>query len=148
MIQISELENRLNEIVKSFKKTTNALACYLIDKDGFFIATEKEACFDDEEHDKRIIALYDSIESLNETELIDIKNQIELISVEFENFETGCTFLFRELNDHASFISIIPTILISEQSLRICFERVMEKISKYFSRIGEEIFMENICICT
>ncbi len=143
-IRINELKTKLDEIVKHFKVTTNAIVCSLIDKNGFLIASEKDAFINDKNYNENLINLCNTIDNLAKYGSIDIKNNTELISIEFAYLNLKSTILIREINNNITFISIFPKIL-NLELVKIEFDRIIERISRYFLEIGKNFFIKPIC---
>ena len=135
MIGIEELEKRINEILKIFKKRTKFIACSVLDKDGFIIATLKDGFIEDDLYNKKIIALYTAIESLSEKgiELIDFHKKRELISIGVvdEFFNNGIMILIKSVGDTIIFLTIFP-ILLNKKPIFMEFDKVIEELSIYF----------------
>lgn len=136
MIGIEELEKRINEIIRIFKKRTKVLACYLLDKDGFIIASLTDDFMDNDLYKKKVITLYTVIEMLSEStsDLIDIRNNVELISI-FTTFSeylnNGFMILIKSIMDNLVFMVIFPTLLDLKPIFRE-FDDVIEELSVYF----------------
>lgn len=135
MIDMEELEKRINELLKIFKQRTKIMACSVLDKDGFIIATLKDDFIEDELYNKKIINLYNAIDLLSKNggELIDFNKQRELISfgVVDDFFNDGFMILIKNLEDKIAFLTVFPKLLnISPISTQ--FDKVIEELSKYF----------------
>jgi len=133
---MKELEKKLDKLLKIFKKRTKVLACTILDKDGFVIASLKEDEFmEDNLYYRNLIALYASFESIaqNSSGLIDFNNNRELISVEVVNdfFNNGFTIFIKSVRDTIVFITIFPKI-INLKTISTEFEKVMDELSIYF----------------
>ncbi len=128
-MSIAELGNNIHSTLKYFKDKTNAIVCSVIDKDGFILATEKEDYIDEMSYNKKMIALYTNIESLN---LIKFREKTEIISFsEIENRDFGSIILIRAIRDIGVLIAVFPAMpnidfIINE------FNEVIEKLSSYF----------------
>lgn len=135
MIDMEELEKRITEMLKIFKKRTKILACSVLDNDGFIIATIKDDFMEDDLYNKKIINLYNVIDLLrkNDGELIDFHKDRELISfgVVDDFFNDGFMILVKSLENNLTFITIFPKLL-NIRPISTQFEKVIDELSKYF----------------
>ncbi len=109
-MEIVRFNEKAEEILKSFKDRTKALACSLIGKNGFIITTDKESFLDTDKYEKEIIGFYSSLEWLFEKEcgLIDLENKSWSISVGFEISNEEYMILVKQLSKNFAFITILP----------------------------------------
>ncbi|MFX1256888.1 MAG: hypothetical protein ACFFAN_03435 [Promethearchaeota archaeon] len=135
MIGIEEFEKRINALLKFFKKRTKALACYMIDTDGFIITSFKDEIMEKEVFSKKIIDLFSAIESLSKKhkELIDFHNKRGFISVAVEEgfFRNGFTILLKSVGNNLIFLTIFPTLVNYEQIFAE-FDKTVNELSNYF----------------
>ncbi len=120
----------------------------MIDKDGFLIASAKDDLFNDKNYNENLINLCIAIDTLAKYGSLDISNKTELISFEFRSKnldQEKSSILIREINKNITFISIIPEIL-NPDLFMIEFDRIIERISRYFLEIEKSLFIEPICI--
>ena len=115
----------------------------MIDKDGFLIASAKDDFINDKNYNENLINLCIAVDTLTEYGCLDIRNKTELISIEFSGLDQKSSILIREINNNVTFISIIPKIL-NLDLFKIEFDRIIEKISKYFLEIKKNLFIGSV----
>ncbi len=138
MIPLDKLEDRINETLKDFKQQTSAIACSVLDKDGFIISSEKDDSLDGKTYKKKLVNLFTTLESLK---IINFYKKTEFISFEVnkdenegENkdlYSSGFKILIRSIDENIIFLSIFDTTLDIDENLPK-FNEVVNKLSSYF----------------
>ena len=138
MIPLDKLEDRINEVLKDFKQQTSAIACSVLDKDGFIISSEKDDSLDDKTYKKKLVNLFTTLESLK---IINFYKKTEYISFqvneeenEGENkglYSSGFKILIRSIDENIIFLSIFDNTIDIEENLPK-FNETVNKLSAYF----------------
>lgn len=136
MIGVEELQKRIDELFKIFKRRTKAIACYLMEQDGFIIASLKDDYLDNEECNKLLISLHLSIEKLAEVsdDFINFKEKREVIAVGEVGayFKRGVMIIFKSINENLTFLAVYPTLL-NVRPILDEFNKAINELSIYFS---------------
>jgi len=136
MIGVEELQKRIDELFKIFKRRTKGIACYLMEKDGFIIASLKDDFLDSKECNKILISLYLSIEKLAEVsdDLINFKEEREIIAVGELGayFKGGVMIIIKSINENLTFLAVYPTLL-NVRPILDEFNKAINELSIYFS---------------
>ncbi len=147
MIGMEELEKRINELLKIFKKRAKILASSILDKEGFILATIKDDFIDDDLYEKKIIAFYSAIDSLskNDIGLIDFDNKRELISVGVVDdfFNNGFMILIQSVADNLKLLAIFPSLL-NIRPITSEFDKVINELSRYLIETEDGEVSNNI----
>ncbi|MFX1257968.1 MAG: hypothetical protein ACFFAN_08920, partial [Promethearchaeota archaeon] len=129
------LEKRINKLLKIFKKRTKVIACSVLERDGFVIASLKDDFIDDNLYDKKIIDLYNALETMSNanSDLIDFNNKRVLISmgVVDEFLNNGFMIFIKAIGNSIIFITVFPKLL-NLKPITNEFEKIVEQLSVYF----------------
>ena len=131
MHQTSMIEKTIKLLLSEFRERTRALACSILDKDGFILLTEKES-FDDNIYDKFLISFSTYVEFLikrNKDSYFFEKTQTMIITY---GSNKKISFLIKSINDDLYFVSVHP-LLIKTSSCVSEFDRIIKEIQSYLS---------------
>lgn len=136
MIGIEEFKKRSNELLKKFKKRPEVLACSVLDKDGFMIASLNDDFMEDNLYYKKVLEIYTAIESLSVKgiELMDFHKKRERILIRVlvsKYFTRGFMILIRSISDRLILLTISPTLYYS-RPLLTNFDKLRDELSIYF----------------
>ena len=84
MPRIDDLKRKINEELTSLKKATNAIACSVLDKDGFIIYYNIDDRLNEDSFKKKIFRLFTTLETLK---VINYYEKTEYISFEDNKYE-------------------------------------------------------------
>ena len=138
MTPLDELEEKVSEILKDFKNQTSAIACSLLDKDGFIISSEKDDSLDEKSYKKKLVNLFTTLESLKiinfyqKTEYISFDvNEDDKEEIDKRRYSKGFKILIRAIGENLIFLSIFDYTSDIDEMLPK-FENVVNKLSTYF----------------
>lgn len=141
MISIVELNERIEHLLKTFKRKTKCLASMIIDRDGFIIVSNSETQYQNDSFKKQILRVFnqvDSVSSIN-SNLIDYSNQRGEISVSTvdEYISHGFMILFQQINEDLIFFALFPYLL-DTKPIFSEFDTVFEKLGQHFDESKTE----------
>ena len=132
MTRIEDLKIKINEELTSLKKATNAIACSVLDKDGFIIYYNKDDRLNDDSFKKKIVQLFTTLETLKiinfyeKTEYIsfkDVKDEIDL-------YTNGFKILIKSFTENLILVTIFEFVQNIDDVLPI-FNDVIDNLSNY-----------------
>ena len=132
MTRIEDLKIKINEELTSLKKATNAIACSVLDKDGFIIYYNKDDHLNDDSFKKKIVRLFTTLETLKiinfyeKTEYIsfkDVKDEIDL-------YTNGFKILIKSFSENLILITIFEFVENIDDVLPI-FNDAIDNLSNY-----------------
>jgi predicted regulator of Ras-like GTPase activity (Roadblock/LC7/MglB family) len=141
MIGIVELNKRIEQLLKTFKRRTKCLASMIVDKDGFIIVSNSETKYQNDNFKKQILRVFNQVESVTSmnSDLIDYSTQRGQISVSTvdDYINHGFMILFRQISEDLVFFALFPYLL-DIKPIYSEFDKVFEKLAQHFNESGSE----------
>ena len=136
MPRIDDLKRKINEELTSLKKATNAIACSVLDKDGFIIYYNKDDRLNDDSFKKKIVRLFTTLETLkiinfyDKTEYISFEANLDEIDDNIKLYSNGFKILIKSLSENLILITIFELMENIDDVLPI-FNDVIDNLSNY-----------------
>lgn len=136
MPRIDDLKRKINEELTSLKKATNAIACSVLDKDGFIIYYNKDDRLNDDSFKKKIVRLFTTLETLKiinfyeKTEYISFEANLDEIDDNIKLYSNGFKILIKSLRENLILITIFELMENIDDVLPI-FNDVIDNLSNY-----------------
>ena len=125
---------KIIEILKNYTNKTGALYCYVIDKDGFILASYLNKIFDLKINEKILIKLYSEIERIynSNKKLLDFHNNIEVISYRYRihGINDGFKIIINAISENLTFISLMQ--FYSNYSMISRFQDTVDRLTDLF----------------
>ena len=134
MTRIEDLKIKINEELTSLKKATNAIACSVLDKDGFIIYYNKDDRLNDDSFKKKIVRLFTTLETLKiinfyeKTEYISFKDV--KLEIDKSIYTNGFKILIKSFSENLILITIFEFVENIDDVLPI-FNDVIDNLSNY-----------------
>lgn len=131
MIQVQELEKRIEKLLESFRKKTKCLACVIIDNDGFIISMQCESRLNTIKFERRLVKLISKAELMNKIQFMNQDEKIFFGEADSDQSK-GILIYLRSSGGNLTFLSVLPSLLYLED-IEKEIENVTYQISQYFS---------------
>ncbi|MFX1277275.1 MAG: hypothetical protein ACFFAH_08690 [Promethearchaeota archaeon] len=138
MIHIDDLKEKITKELSSFKKETNAIACSVLDKDGFIIYYEKDNSLDEEPFKKKMIKLFTTLETLKminfyeKTEYISFEANLDEIDEDIKFYSNGFKILIKSITENLILITVFK-LMENIDDVIPKFDAVIEKLSTHLN---------------
>jgi len=140
-------EKEIIQIIKEFRKRTSILCSTVFTEDGFIVAVEQAQIDEDDDYHQSIGAICASIVSLAENgiELFQPGKEIRQISIQAGDQldDEGFTIVLESITDDTKLSVVFPTFL-NLGVILFEIKQTVQKLSKYFSRFGQNEALEGI----
>jgi len=144
-------EKEIIKIIKEFRERTSILCSIVFTEDGFIIAVEQAQIDEDDDYHQSIGAICASIVSLAENgiELFQSGKEIRQISIQAGDQldNEGFIIVLESITDDTKLSVIFPTFL-NLGVILFEIKQTVQKLSKYFSRFGQNEDLESISSLT
>jgi len=140
-------EKEIIKIIKEFRERTSILCSTVFTEDGLIIAVEQAQIDEDDDYHQSIGAICASIVSLAENgiELFQPDKEIRQISIQAGDQldNEGFTIVLESITDDTKLSVVFPTFL-NLGVILFEIKQTIQKLYKYFSRLGQNENLEGI----
>lgn len=140
-------EKEIINILKELRERTNILCSTVFTEDGFIVAVEQAKIDDDDDYHQSIGAICASIVSLaeNGVEIFQSDKEIRQISIQAGDQldNEGFVIVLESITDNTKLSVIFPTFL-NLGVILFEIKQTIQKLYKYFSRLGQNENLEGI----
>lgn len=130
MIPLKELHAKIQDIMKEFRCDTKAVACTVLDKDGFILYSERQGDIDDTTFQKRVVQLFTTLETLK---IINFYEKTEIIMFgenEHGLYTNGFNIVIRSITNNMILLIIFETE-VDIQEILPTFEATVSELKNF-----------------